>query len=167
MAKSTKKMKPEPEPEPEPMVMEDTDPASLVMYRQRKITPPEQYAHADKPVFTVSEVAKTFYGRSPHWIRWLERVGRLDVNGKSVMTPRTQEGARTYTLAEVARMAETLLNNEAIDQQQYETALVVAQSIALVWGYLPLEAVLDTHCEGCGCEFPEVEEVEELATATG
>src|SRR4051794_14042377 len=33
------------------------------------------------PHFTVSECAKFFFGRSPHWIRWLEQQHKLVLDG--------------------------------------------------------------------------------------
>lgn len=33
----------------------------------------------EKPVYTVSEMAKVFFGRTNHWIRWLESNGRMAV----------------------------------------------------------------------------------------
>lgn len=36
---------------------------------------------SEKPHYTVSELAKFFFGRSPHWIRWREREGYFVLDG--------------------------------------------------------------------------------------
>lgn len=89
-----------------------------------------------EPVFTVSEVAKVFFGRSPHWVRWRERKGFFILDGEEVGTHRTDEGARRYTLADVEKMAHALAQKEAINGAQLANALLMVRTCAKVWGYL-------------------------------
>lgn len=89
-----------------------------------------------EPVFTVSEVAKVFFARSPHWIRWRERKGFFVLDGEDVSGQRTTEGARRYNLADVEKMAHALAAKGAINGAQLTNALLLVQTEAKLWGYL-------------------------------
>ena len=113
---------------------------------------------AKEPVFTVSEIAKVFYARSPHWIRWRERKGYfvLEPEGgapeghvhdfddeghcacgaEDVGGQRTSEGARRYTLADIEKMTHALASKGAINGAQLTNALLLVQTEARVWGYI-------------------------------
>ncbi len=91
-------------------------------------------ANKPAPRFSVSEVAKTFFGRSPHWIRLLETEGRTTLKGQAVANTRTQFGARSYTVADIELLAHALYENEAIDEAQLILAVTVARNVALSWG---------------------------------
>lgn len=90
-----------------------------------------------EPRFSVAEVAKVFFGRSPHWLRWVERKGRIKFDGEPVSVSRTEVGARTYTLADVEKMAHGLAATGAIEPVNLIYALRIVQSVARVYGYLP------------------------------
>lgn len=89
-----------------------------------------------EPVFTVSEVAKMFFARSPHWIRWLERKGQFVLDGEDVAGHRSEEGARRYDLADIEKMAHALAEKGSINGAQLTNALLLVQVEAKVWGYL-------------------------------
>jgi hypothetical protein len=94
---------------------------------------------SEAPRYTVKEVAKFFFGKSSHWVRWKEKEGDLNVNGKQVADHRTDGGARYYTLADVEKMAHALCRNGAIDAHHLKYALRLVRIEAQVWGYLPPE----------------------------
>lgn len=91
---------------------------------------------AKEPHFTVSEVAKVFFARTSHWIRWLESQQAFILDGENVAERRTDKGARVYTLADVERMTHALAVNGKINGAQAANALHIVQTIARVWGYL-------------------------------
>jgi len=91
----------------------------------------------DEPKFRVSEVAKVFFARSPHWVRWREREGHTDyfdqkINGRSD----PNAGARSYTLVDVERMARGLAQHGAIDERQLAGALMILRGLGGIYGYL-------------------------------
>lgn len=88
------------------------------------------------PHFTVSEVARVFFGRTSHWIRWQEGLGNFSLDGTEVGTDRTPSGARTYTLADVELMAHALATNGAISGRQLNDALLVVSTNARIWGFI-------------------------------
>lgn len=89
------------------------------------------------PIFSVSEVSKIFFDRSPHWIRLRDREGAFQLNGEYVGGYRTGEagttGARRYTLADVEAMTYALAAAERISGTQHLNALRVVWSIAEVY----------------------------------
>lgn len=89
------------------------------------------------PLYTVSEVAKFFFGRSPHWMRWRERKGFFVLNGKDVGTTRTEQGARVYTLTDIEQIAHALALSDppAIDGEKFHLALHALKSQGRIWGY--------------------------------
>lgn len=93
-----------------------------------------------EPLFTVSEVAKFFFGRSAHWIRWQESNEHffLTIDGKQepVGTRRTDSGARVYTLSDVELIAHALAEHGAINGRQLNDVLLLASTSARVWGYI-------------------------------
>lgn len=91
------------------------------------------------PTFSVQEVAKAFFGRSSHWIRWREREGALTLADGSVIGGRTKTGSRYYTLADVERIAHALYQRDHIDQAQLILALTNARNVALMTGILGRE----------------------------
>lgn len=138
---------------------------------------------SDRPHFTVSEVAKVFFARSAHWMRWRERsfffmLGgdaacphfemkkqKVDVEqkdgtkkkvlknvvfpwvnkttgvckkckAKQVGSGRTDEGARSYTLSDIEKIAHALARRGAINGTQLRNTLSLVQVEARLWGYL-------------------------------
>lgn len=89
-----------------------------------------------EPHFTVSEVAKFFFGMSAHWVRWRERKGDFFLDGEAVGSHRTPEGARYYTLSDVEKMAHALAEKDNLSVDQLTNALLLVQAEARVWGYL-------------------------------
>jgi hypothetical protein len=94
-----------------------------------------------RPHFNVSEVAKVFFARSPHWVRWREARGFFVLDEgtgqeKPVGNHRTQRGARYYTLSDVEEMAHALAQKQAITGSQLRTTLLLVENSARLWGYL-------------------------------
>lgn len=93
-----------------------------------------------EPLFTVSEVAKFFFARSPHWIRWRERKGFFVLDGEVVgereKLPNGKLAARSYNLADVEKMAHALASNGAISGVQLSNAVMLVRTVAKVWGHI-------------------------------
>lgn len=96
---------------------------------------------SEGPLFSVTEAAKAFFGRSGHWIRWKEREGDIVLDGKPVARGRSKgaRGYRCYTLNDIEQMAHALAQCGAIDGSQLLNALRVVQAMARIYEYLPPE----------------------------
>jgi hypothetical protein len=106
-----------------------------------------------EPHFTVSEVAKFFFARSPHWVRWREDKGYFVLDGKAVGVSRKVknaegesvivqgggEGARIYTLDDVEKMAYALAERQAIPGEKLQQVLRLVDAQARLWGYITNE----------------------------
>lgn len=92
------------------------------------------------PYFTVADVAKFFFARTAHWIRWRERKGFLVFEGQPIgkrkTLPNGKLAARAYDLADVERMAHALAEQQAINGAQLSNVLLLVRTEAQVWGYL-------------------------------
>ena len=87
------------------------------------------------PTFTVSEVAKFFFARSPSWLRELERKATLD--GKP-FSDRGQHGVeRRYTFYDIERLAHAFAESNFITGERLRLALKVLRVEAAMWRYLP------------------------------
>lgn len=84
------------------------------------------------PIFSVSEVAKVFFARSPHWIRWKDPfiLDGEDVGGYRVELETGEPGARRYFLSDVEKMTYALAAVGGIDGTQHLNALNVVKAIA-------------------------------------
>lgn len=91
---------------------------------------------SEEPLFAISEVAKMFFARSPHWIRWRERKGDFNLDGEDVSGGRTQTGLRKYTLADIEKIAHALAEKGAINGAQLNTVLLLVQTEARLWGHI-------------------------------
>lgn len=91
----------------------------------------------DKPLFTVSETAKFFFARSPHWIRWLEGENKMVLDGKVLVPRRTPKGSRAYSLPDIELICHALGQAGALSGAQLSHALLMVQTCAKQWGYLP------------------------------
>lgn len=109
------------------------------------------------PHFSVQEVAKTFFGNGPDWLRWRMRPddkrvkqpdgsvlvvkgkypeGYFILDGKKIEPKRTDAGARYFTLADVERMAHALAQGGHIDGAQLQNIVVLVKTLAKVYGAL-------------------------------
>jgi hypothetical protein len=88
------------------------------------------------PVYSIGEAAKVFFARTSHWIRWLEREGKLTLDGEDVGAERSKAGMRTYNLNDIEAMIHALAENKAISGSQARLALAVVAAQAGLYGYL-------------------------------
>lgn len=123
------------EPSPARVIVCDDLPADRLMLEDIDVEA--------EPRYSVGELAKVFFGRSSHWIRWNERKGRLVLDGERVGADRSASGARTYNLADIERMAHALAQNGGIDGMQLLNALRIVQAQARIYGYLAPEYVAE------------------------
>lgn len=73
-------------------------------------------------VFTIGQVANLFFDRSPQWLRWMERQGRIageagEVVGSRKPNAKLGGGDRVYTLKDVATIADTLKRHGYLDAE--------------------------------------------------
>lgn len=114
------------------------------------------------PKFTVSEMAKLFFARSNHWVRWLESMPEMEEDpesGKMVAVPdtkgvpfwftdpktgerrkvgqrRNEKAARIYTLGDIEEVAHALAQNGHISGTQLRQTLLLVQVSAEMRGFL-------------------------------
>jgi len=90
---------------------------------------PTSGAGMPRPVYTVQETAKLFFGKGSDWLRWRYRPadnyphGYFVLNGVRLEPKRTEKGNRYYTLADIERMAYALVENHAIDPDHLAVVL--------------------------------------------
>lgn len=96
-----------------------------------------------KPTFRISEVARFFFARSADWMRWLDGLadaespyGVFTLDGKPLQAKRTDSGSRTYTLADIERMAHALLEHGRIDGRQFIATIALVKWQAYNYGVL-------------------------------
>lgn len=95
-----------------------------------------------QPLFTISEVAKFFFGRTTHWLRWREP---FMLDGKEVGTRRTETHARVYALDDVEKMAHALAEAGDLTGDRFEGCLLAVEAVAKVWGYLSTDEKTTTN----------------------
>lgn len=89
-----------------------------------------------EPLYAIGEVAKFFFARTAHWVRWVEREHKLVLDGEPVAQDRTGSGSRKYTLTDVELMSHALAQNGAINGAQLRRALSLVAIEAEVYDYL-------------------------------
>jgi len=89
-----------------------------------------------EPHYSVSEVAKFFFGKSSHWVRWCERKGTFVFEGEEVGTQRTESGSRVYCLGDVEKMGHALASKGIITGAQLMNVMHLVYYEAKVWGYV-------------------------------
>lgn len=95
-----------------------------------------------KPLFTVSEMAKFFFARSNHWVRWLEQTGKMTITDpdgtvREVGTRRSEKmNGRVYTLSDIEEIAHALAANSSISGAQLRHTLLLVKAQAVMNGYL-------------------------------
>lgn len=75
------------------------------------------------PRWSTAEVAKVFFARTAHWMRWREQRGHFFLDGVEVTPERKPSGVRSYTLADVERLAHALAGHNAISASQLAMAI--------------------------------------------
>lgn len=90
------------------------------------------------PAFSVGEVAKFYFARSPSWLRDHESKGNLVIAGEPEFTPRRRvsRNARFFYLEDIERVAHALTYNNVITGARLRTVLVLLRAEAQIWGIL-------------------------------
>jgi len=92
--------------------------------------------------FTVSDMARTFFNRSNHWIRWIESQGQMFYTDpktrkkREVGQRRNEKQARYYTLADIEEVAHALAQNGRISGTQLRQTLTLVRVSAEMRGFL-------------------------------
>lgn len=76
------------------------------------------------PRFGTNEVAKFFFARTAHWMRWREQRGHFVLDSVPVNPERKNSGVRSYTLGDIEHLAHALASNGAITGQQLSRTLM-------------------------------------------
>lgn len=79
----------------------------------------------DGPRYSTNEVAKLFFARSAHWMRWREQRGHFVLDGTPVTPERKSSNVRAYTLADIELLAHALASHQAINGRQLALTLTV------------------------------------------
>ncbi len=103
------------------------------------------------PNYSVSEVAKFFFGRNAQWMRWRyssdARVspitgkpnvpkhphGYFVLDGEPLVPKTSPQGQRYYTLADVERMAHALAQNGVLSGIELNEVITLLKATAAIW----------------------------------
>lgn len=91
------------------------------------------------PQWGIGEMAKTFFDRTSHWVRWLEsnRRGKADhlvLDGKPVGRRKDPGGVRTYGLRDIEDIAYALASNGRLDGTRLRSILLALFHIGEIHG---------------------------------
>jgi hypothetical protein len=104
-----------------------------------------------RPLYSVSEVAKVFFGRSSQWIRYFENQDTAYFNGlgedgdikpaftfdgERIQFSREESGYRSYSLDVIEKMAHALTQNKRISANQLNNALMMIEGQCRIYKYL-------------------------------
>ena len=88
------------------------------------------------PTFTTGEVAKFFFARSVHWLRWHERKGDLVLDGVPIVIERDKSNIKRYTLGDVEKIAHALTTNGLITPMHLIQSLRVLRALGIMSGLI-------------------------------
>lgn len=90
------------------------------------------------PTFSVGEVSKIFFARSPAWLRQMEAKGYFDVEGDIEFTPRrfVSKNARFFCLEDIEKVAHALTYHQAIPATRLRIILTMLKAQGQLWGYI-------------------------------
>lgn len=148
-------------PAPAPAPAKEARPGLTTVLTDPRIDPDRlMLAQVDTsagPHFTVSEMANFFFGKSNHWVRWLEGIAEIGEDGKKkkdakgvpfwftdpqtgerrkVGQGRNDKSARVYTLTDVEEVAHALAQNGRISGTQLRQTLLLVQVSAEMRDFL-------------------------------
>jgi hypothetical protein len=81
------------------------------------------------PIFTTSEVASVFFGRSKLWMWRHLNAGDHKLDGVLIPIPRTQYGKYQFQLAHVERLAHALFGRGIIDYRRFTNCIIIIKAI--------------------------------------
>lgn len=90
------------------------------------------------PQWGVGEMARTFFARSAHWVRWLENSKIKDdylvLDGKPVARRKDSAGVRVYGLRDVEDFAYALAENGRLDGTRLRSVLLALFYVGEIHG---------------------------------
>lgn len=108
----------------------------------------DQMPYEEGPQFRISEVAKTFFGRTPHWLRWLHAKEALFLDGRPVGQRMTSQNSRIYGLRDIEEIAHGLAQQRRLEGTNLRLALLILDSVGRLhgvrevdWGAIERDAV--------------------------
>jgi hypothetical protein len=99
-------------------------------------TTPEMLIDGTRPLYSTAEVAKSFMGRSPVWMRmrlW-RGFGLQDQNGEVELHVRSS-GHRRWSLYDVERSARSFLEQRALTVPDFAKTINVIKAVAHLYGF--------------------------------
>lgn len=114
---------------PEPMII--ADPELRRPEGEEYWTSPEM----DHPTWFIAEVAKSFFGMSPGWVRHHLRQ-RYECEGEPFEPPRTPSGDRVFRLWDIERWAYCLADHQIIDGRHLELSIQAVKTTAQLHGFI-------------------------------
>lgn len=114
---------------PEPLII--ADPSLRTPEGRTYWTSPEMGAPGTKRplTFSVAEVAKSFFGMSPGWMRHHLRIEYL-IEGEAFVAPRSAAGDRYFLLHDIERWAHALTEYGVLDGRHLELVIVAVKNTA-------------------------------------
>lgn len=90
------------------------------------------------PTFSVGEVSKVFFAKSPSWLRQQEAKGFLLIEGDIDFTPRRRisKSARFFCLEDIEKVAHALTYHNVISAVDLRVVLTMLKAQGLLWGYI-------------------------------
>lgn len=91
----------------------------------------------DGPQFTVNEVARIFFARTQHWLRYHEKQGDFKRDGEDMIIARTSvnrkggSGDRRFYLSDVEWICHAFFENNVITEETFFIALEIIWMMAL------------------------------------
>jgi hypothetical protein len=118
---------------PEPMIV--ADPALRTPPGSDYWTSPEMVDQHGAPTFSVQEVGKAFFGRSPGWVRAQLRT-QVEVDGEMFRLERKPGGDRYFRLYDIERWAHGLAAAGRINGRHLELVIHVVRTNARLWSFI-------------------------------
>lgn len=94
----------------------------------------------ERPTFSVGEVSKIFFARSPSWVRAEEKKGHCSIEGDIEFETRRRisKNARFYCLEDIEKIAHALTYHGAISVTKLRIVLMLLKYQGQLWGYLAI-----------------------------
>lgn len=102
--------------------------------------------YEEGPQFRISEVAKTFFGKTPHWMRWLQTKNALVFDGREVGNRLSENNNRIYGLRDIEEIAHGLAQQRRLDGMSLRATLAALDAVGKLWNVRDVDwpAVLRT-----------------------
>lgn len=90
----------------------------------------DPFDEVNGPLFSTQEVAKIFFARSSHWMRWRDKQDSFVFDGRPVEVRRDKSGARKFDLQTIEKIAHGLAQQTLITPLQLSRTVSAMQAVA-------------------------------------